>query len=85
MIADRRQFLRATGTAFAAFAASGCMREGLATSGGPTNYGPLVADPAGLIDLPAGFSDRVRRSGDRRGLPDRGPRRRAALLLRAAC
>ena len=59
MIADRRQFLRATGTAFAAFAASGCMREGLATSGGPTNYGPLVADPAGLIDLPAGFSYRV--------------------------
>ena len=59
MIADRRQFLRATGTAFAAFAASGCMREGLATSGGPSNYGPLVADPAGLIDLPAGFSYRV--------------------------
>ena len=59
MIADRRQFLRATGTAFAAFAASGCMREVLATSGGPTNYGPLVADPAGLIDLPAGFSYRV--------------------------
>jgi len=59
MIADRRQFLRATGTAFAAFAASGCMRQGLATSGGPTDYGPLVPDPAGLIDLPAGFSYRI--------------------------
>ena len=59
MFADRRQFLRATGTAFAALAASGCMREGLSSSGGPADYGPLVPDPAGLIDLPAGFSYRV--------------------------
>ncbi len=59
MFADRRQFLRATGIAFAAFAANGCTRGGLATSGGPTNYGPLLPDPNGLIDLPAGFSYRV--------------------------
>jgi secreted PhoX family phosphatase len=59
MITDRRQFLRATGTAFAALAASGCTRGGLATTGGSVGYGPLVADPSGLIDLPAGFSYRV--------------------------
>lgn len=59
MIVDRRQFLRATGTAFAALAASGCMRAGLATTGVTAGYGPLVPDPNGLIDLPAGFSYRV--------------------------
>jgi secreted PhoX family phosphatase len=59
MIADRRQFLRATGTAFAALAASGCMRESLALPGGPADYGPLLPDPDGLIDLPAGFSYRA--------------------------
>ena len=59
MTALRRQFLRPTGSASAALAASGCMREGLAASGGPTGYGPLVPDPGGLIDLPAGFSYRV--------------------------
>ena len=59
MIADRRQFLRATGTAFAALAASGCMRTGLATTAGAANYGPLLPDPGGLIDLPAGFSYRI--------------------------
>jgi secreted PhoX family phosphatase len=59
MISDRRQFLRATGTAFAALAASGCMRETLAQAAGPAGYGPLLPDPNGLIDLPAGFSYRV--------------------------
>lgn len=60
MIANRRQFLRATGSAFAALAASGCMRQGLAPAGGlPIGYGPLLPDPSGLIDLPAGFSYRV--------------------------
>ena len=59
MITDRRRFLRATGSAFAALAASGCMRQGLATAGGASDYGPLVPDPNGLIDLPAGFSYRV--------------------------
>lgn len=59
MIADRRQFLRATGTAFAALAASGCMGAGLASAGGAAGYGPLLPDPDGLIDLPADFSYRI--------------------------
>ncbi|MEL7197852.1 MAG: alkaline phosphatase PhoX [Pseudomonadota bacterium] len=58
---DRRQFLSATGGAFAALLASGCMRA----TAGPTGslaaspYGPLRPDPAGLLDLPEGFSYRI--------------------------
>jgi secreted PhoX family phosphatase len=60
MIADRRHFLRATGGAFAALAASGCVRTGLgSTAALAAPYGPLVSDPDGLIDLPAGFTYRV--------------------------
>ncbi len=59
MIADRRRFLRATGSAFAALAASGCLRTPLAAAPAGTGYGPLVPDPHGLIDLPQGFSYRV--------------------------
>ena len=60
MIASsRRTFLRATGSAFAALAASGCVRTDLGRSPGPTVYGPLTPDPAGLVDLPSGFSYRV--------------------------
>jgi len=59
MLADRRRFLHATGTAFAALAASGCLRGGIASAQGAAGYGPLVPDPQGLIDLPAGFSYRV--------------------------
>ena len=59
MIADRRRFLQATGTAFAALAASGCTRAGLASTPASAGYGPLVPDPQGLIDLPQGFSYRV--------------------------
>ncbi len=59
MIADRRRFLRATGTAFAALAASGCVRGGLVSTNSIAGYGPLVPDPQGLIDLPQGFSYRV--------------------------
>lgn len=58
---DRRRFLSATSTAFAALAASGCMR-GSVSSPSVTNsagYGPLIEDPAGLLDLPAGFSYRL--------------------------
>ena len=57
----RRQFLNATASAFAALAASGCTtgaRMGGAPAG-PAGYGPLVADPAGLLDLPQGFSYRI--------------------------
>jgi len=76
MIADRRQFLRATGTAFAALAANGCTRAGLAPIGGAPNYGPLAPDPAGLLDLPEGFSYRVLSSlgepmSDGGSVPDR--------------
>lgn len=64
---DRRRFLGATASAFAALAASGCMTRtgGAATAaprpaaGGFAGYGALVSDPAGLIDLPQGFSYRV--------------------------
>lgn len=62
---DRRRFLGATASAFAALAASGCMtRTGPAAAprpvaGGFGGYGALRADPAGLIDLPEGFSYRV--------------------------
>ncbi len=58
MIADRRQFLRATGSAFAALAASGCA-HGVGSGRQMTGYGPLVADPDGLLDLPEGFTYRV--------------------------
>ncbi|MBT2134727.1 DUF839 domain-containing protein [Croceibacterium sp. LX-88] len=60
MISDRRVFLRATGSAFAALVASGCLRSGLAAAAdGPGGYGPLLPDPNGLIDLPRGFRYRV--------------------------
>jgi secreted PhoX family phosphatase len=59
MFADRRQFLRATGSAFAALAASGCARGGLVSTNSIAGYGPLLADPAGLIDLPQGFTYRI--------------------------
>jgi uncharacterized protein len=56
---DRRNFL-ATSSAFAALLASGCTARGnLGVAGGFTGYGALVPDPAGVIDLPQGFSYRV--------------------------
>jgi uncharacterized protein len=64
MTLDRRRFLQATSTAFTAFLASGCAASagarGLTDHGGSlAPYGPLLSDPAGLLDLPAGFSYRV--------------------------
>lgn len=63
---DRRRFLGATASAFAALAASGCMTRGApaanrvaAGGSGFTGYGALVPDPAGFLDLPEGFSYRV--------------------------
>ncbi|HEY8603890.1 alkaline phosphatase PhoX [Tsuneonella suprasediminis] len=57
---NRRHFLAATGSAFAALAASGCSTRLASTPlGAAAGYGPLVADPAGFIDLPRGFSYRV--------------------------
>ena len=62
MITDRRQFLRATGSAFAALAAAGCAARagsGLATLPLADSYGDLLPDSAALLDLPRGFSYRV--------------------------
>lgn len=61
--ANRRQFLAATSSAFAALVASGCSTRGAGLTSTPpqgfSDYGPLVKDPAGLLDLPEGFSYRV--------------------------
>lgn len=62
MITDRRQFLQATASAFAALAAAGCVTRaggGLATLPVADSYGDLLPDPAVLLDLPRGFSYRV--------------------------
>ena len=56
---NRRQFLGTTGTAFAALLASGCMTRGAAPALTFTDYGPLVKDPNGMLDLPEGFSYRL--------------------------
>ncbi len=58
--ADRRGFLRATGSAFAALAASGGMARGAqAAQAFSVGYGPLKPDPIGLLDLPEGFTYRI--------------------------
>lgn len=61
MPGDRRQFLRSTGSAFAAFAAAGCAARGAGTGAIPLgdDYGALVPDPQGILDLPQGFSYRA--------------------------
>ena len=62
--ADRRRFLGGTATAFAALLASGCMTRGQTPAAATMSsdfmgYGALKPDPAGLLDLPEGFSYRV--------------------------
>jgi uncharacterized protein len=60
--ASRRQFLGATSSAFGALLASGAMIRStgaLATGEAAPSYGSLLPDPAGLLDLPQGFSYRV--------------------------
>ncbi|TMM47313.1 alkaline phosphatase PhoX [Qipengyuania marisflavi] len=61
--ADRRRFLTATSSAFAALVASGCTTRGamplVDASRNFDGYGALVPDPAGMLDLPPGFSYRV--------------------------
>lgn len=61
---SRRKFLGATGSAFAALLASGCSTGGagnsrVASASSFGGYGNLVPDPAGMLDLPQGFSYRV--------------------------
>lgn len=55
---DRRQFLAATGVAFAALATGGCMSS-FNQIGRFSGYGDLLDDPNALIDLPPGFSYRI--------------------------
>ncbi len=60
----RRQFLAQSAAYAAAFASLRSFAETVATtvhrvSRAATGYGPLVSDPAGLLDLPRGFSYRV--------------------------
>ena len=53
---DRRYFLRATGSAFGALLASGCLiRTGSLAARDLAGYGPLKTDPNGILDLPEGF------------------------------
>lgn len=57
---NRRKFLKATGSAFAALIASGgLIRPATAADSGFAGYGQLVSDPNGILDLPAGFSYRI--------------------------
>lgn len=65
---DRRRFLAATSSAFGALLASGCVTRGGAVAGADVaaGYGPLLPDPAGILNLPEGFSYRILSSlGDR--------------------
>ncbi|MGA5196648.1 alkaline phosphatase PhoX [Streptomyces exfoliatus] len=59
MSATRRQILSRTGAAAAGIAFTGALSELFAGSAVAAEsrggYGPLVPDPAGLLDLPAGF------------------------------
>lgn len=57
----RRNFLIGlTSTAFAGLALTGCGPVRLSAPGGKANgYGPLLRDPAGLLDLPKGFGYRI--------------------------
>lgn len=69
---DRRQF----GAGIAALAFGGLAARLSATAPAVTGYGPLMADPAGLIDLPPGFSYRIisemgERMADGLRVPDR--------------
>jgi hypothetical protein len=56
----RRRFLGNTAAAFGALVASGCMTtRGVGSAAANNLYGPLQPDPAGLLDLPRGFTYRV--------------------------
>ncbi len=63
MAVTRRQILAGTGASVAGIAFTGALAD--LFSGTPAvaeprgGYGPLLPDPAGLLDLPAGFSYRV--------------------------
>ncbi|MFF9339946.1 MULTISPECIES: alkaline phosphatase PhoX [unclassified Streptomyces] len=70
MSATRRQILARGGATVAGIAFTGALADLFAGSPAGAEprggYGPLLPDPAGLLDLPAGFSYRVlSREGDR--------------------
>ncbi|MCN9242597.1 PhoX family protein [Streptomyces sp. RY43-2] len=66
---NRRQVLARSGAVGLGIAFSGALSElfaGTASALGRSGYGPLVPDPNGLLDLPAGFRYQVlSREGDR--------------------
>ncbi|MGW7073942.1 alkaline phosphatase PhoX [Streptomyces sp. NPDC054866] len=69
MSTTRRQVLARTGAVGAGIAFTGALTElfaGSAAAQGKAGYGPLVPDPAGLLDLPKGFRYKVlsREGGD---------------------
>ncbi|WP_329114653.1 alkaline phosphatase PhoX [Streptomyces sp. NBC_01353] len=68
MSATRRQILSRTGASVAGIAFAGAFSElfaGTAAARGHAGYGPLIPDPAGLLDLPKGFRYKVlSRQGD---------------------
>lgn len=76
---DHRQFLAVTGSAFAALVVNGCTmraRPMTASDVAFQDYGPLSPDPAGILDLPEGFSYRILSSlgdpmNDGLSVPDR--------------
>ena len=60
MHTDRRKFIALTGTAFGGLLATGCAPKGASLGGErATGFGALLPDPAGVLDLPPGFSYRV--------------------------
>lgn len=57
---DRREFqVSLVGSAFAGLLASGCSTTRVLAASRSAGFGPLQEDPAGLIDLPPGFTYRV--------------------------
>lgn len=60
MHTDRRKFFALTGTAFGGLLVTGCAPKGSSfAAGGRSSFGALQPDPAGVLDLPPGFSYRV--------------------------
>jgi secreted PhoX family phosphatase len=58
----RRRFAASIASAFGGLAIAGCAQRagGLAHRSSPAlGYGPIISDPGGLLDLPAGFSYRI--------------------------
>ena len=62
MLLNRRNFIGATGAAFSGLLLNGCTGRSAPLTSAPSSfadYGPLVPNPAGMLDLPRGFSYRL--------------------------